>query len=155
MPQSTLIIGIGSPNADDQAGLRIAERLAVRAPTGATVRIADSPARLLDWLDGFDALVVCDAFHSADAVGTIRQWRWPADEIENSRFSGSHDMSLAAVLALAERLDRLPSDVTIFGIAISDVRPIDELSPAVAEAIDEVVNQINRAIHVGQAFQPD
>ncbi len=59
-----------------------------------------------------------------------------------SPFGGSHDLSLPAVLALAETLGRLPAHVRIWGVAIAPGRALGPLSPAVAAAVPKVVERI-------------
>ncbi|MGI9427921.1 MAG: hypothetical protein ACR2NM_04645, partial [Bythopirellula sp.] len=98
----TLIVGIGSPHGDDQAGWLVAERLATDLDhDNIAVRKATSPVQLLDWLDSIDRLVVCDACRGLGDVGELRRWLWPSPELADGSWSGTHDFSLIAVLQLA------------------------------------------------------
>jgi hydrogenase maturation protease len=117
--ESTLLVGLGSLCGDDSVGLCVACQLAEYELPGVRVRLATSPTQLFDWLAGLQHLIICDACISAAPVGHLHCWSWPAEEIEQLRFSGSHDMSLPAVLAIADQLGQLPPAVTIWGVAIA------------------------------------
>jgi hydrogenase maturation protease len=158
----TLVVGIGSPHGDDQAGWLVAERLAddpgigtesvakgtkiSNHPPGIIVRQAKSPSELLDWLDGMDRLVICDACRGLGRVGELRSWRWPDHELADVSWSGTHDLSLPAVLALADRLGRLPPRVTIWSVEGASIGALAAVSPEVAEALPNLVEQIKNEL---------
>lgn len=118
-------IGVGSPHGDDRVGWDVTDRLRSRAtlemetvPAVEFVKLA-SPVDLLDLADRpFRRWLICDAFAGPGPVGRLRHWRWPADELDDVCFGGSHDVSLAASLTLAGNLGRLPPRVDIWGIDI-------------------------------------
>lgn len=142
MGARTLLAGIGSPHGDDCVGWLVAQHVAERMGDVLTVRCARTPAELLDWLPGLDALIVCDAVESDWAPGTWQVWEWPAPQIQQARFSGSHDLHLAGALALAEELGQLPAHVQIWAVAIDSARQMDEVSPVVADAAVNVAQRI-------------
>lgn len=142
MSGQSLLVGIGSPHGDDRVGWEIARRVAERFGGTLMVRCARTPAELLDWLEGIDTLDVCDAVSSDAAVGSVHCWQWPAPQIDQARFRGSHDVSLRAVLALAEGLGRLPPQVRIWGLEIKPGGSLDALSGGVAAAVPTVVDRI-------------
>jgi hydrogenase maturation protease len=117
-------VGIGSFYGDDCIGLCIARQIKKQSSRNLRVDQASSPIRLFDLLFPADLLVICDAWASdCDAVGSLRKWVWPNIEIENIAFSGSHDLSLGAVLHLSERLAILPPKVFIWGIGVACQSP--------------------------------
>jgi len=142
----TLLVGIGSSHGDDRVGWLLAQQVAAQLPGDLDVRCAGAPAELLGWLDGRDALIVCDAVVADGTPGECRAWDWPAEEIRQARFTGSHDLSLAAVLALAGELGRLPARVRVWAITIESAEPCGPLSPAVAAAVPRVAKQICGAL---------
>ncbi len=142
MSARSLLVGIGSPRGDDSVGWEIARQVADRAGDSLLVRCARTPAELLDWLDGIDTLDVCDALVSEATVGSIYCWQWPAPEIERAPFGGSHDLSLVAVLVLAESLGRLPPRVRIWGVGIDPAGSLESLSPVAAAAVPSIVDRI-------------
>jgi hydrogenase maturation protease len=131
----TLIVGIGSPHGDDQLGWHVVDRL-MDGPTRDQVQLrkAKSPADVLNWLSDIDILIVCDACYGLGPPGIARRWTWPTDELPRAEWSGTHDLSLPQVLALAQRLGRLPSDVIIWGIEGSNRSVVDPLSDRVSVA---------------------
>ena len=129
-------IGVGSPHGDDRVGWDVTDRIRSRVTLGAEtvpavafVKLA-SPVDLLDLADRpFRRWLICDAFAGPGPVGRLRHWRWPADELDDVCFTGSHDVSLAASLTLAGNLGRLPPRVDIWGIDIGP-QPDDGPPPA-------------------------
>jgi hydrogenase maturation protease len=158
----TLVVGIGSPHGDDQAGWLVAERLAddpgigtesVLKGTKASghcptviVRKATSPGELLVWLDGLDRLVICDACRGLGRVGAVREWTWPVHEFADAAWSGTHDLPLPAVLELAQRLRRLPPRVTIWSVEGASNDALAAVSPEVAAALPSLVDQIKNEL---------
>lgn len=139
-----LFVGVGSAQGDDQIALRIADRLGSRP--WAVVKHATSPIRLLDWLDGFERLVVCDACHAETTPGTLLRWRWPHNDLAKTHFAGTHDLALGDVLALAQQAGLLPATVEVLGVAIQWRPHSGELSPQLAVALPGLVEQIEEII---------
>jgi hydrogenase maturation protease len=153
----TLLVGIGSPFGDDQAGWLIARTVAAKSFANVTVRCARSPAEMLDWVAPNCRLIVCDACHVAGDVGVWHCWQWPSEELPNMVFSGTHDLGLLYVLQLAQQLGRLSLPVTIWGIEVADVPPLanmesEELSPQVARAVELVATQLAQELHHARVF---
>lgn len=139
---TTLLVGLGSSHGDDDVGWRIADRIASAKLPGVCARRASTPLDLLDWLEGVDCLVVCDACESLDAVGTVYDWRWPTVAIEPRSGGGSHDFGLVQALQLAERLGRLPEDVRVYAVAGRQFQPGEALSPVLEAALPAIVDRL-------------
>lgn len=137
-----LFVGIGSAHGDDQVGWCVAAELAARRVGCLDVRRAAHPAEVLDWLGAVEQLAVCDGCLTDAPPGTLLRWDWPTEELRRARFWGSHDLSLTAVLELAEQLGALPQRVTVWGISIARAEPGEELSAALAAAIPQIVEKI-------------
>ena len=162
----TLVVGIGSGHGDDSIGWRVAEALLTRWPGRLRVGIPSTPIGLIDRLDGVERLFVCDAFvceedmdeaagDSAGKIeaidggrcGLVRRWRWPDAAIGQTSFCGTHDLSLVAVLRLAESIRALPAEVHVIGIGIragdgGDQRLVDGLSPRLAAVFGKIVCEV-------------
>ena len=107
-----------------------------------SIRTAQEPTELLGWLDDVQELIVCDACRSGGAIGALRRWEWPSDSLKTHCRSGSHDMTLPFVLALAERLGKLPRRVTVWGIEVGDVSPGVRLGKSICNALDQIVRAV-------------
>lgn len=145
----TLVVGLGSPHGDDQAGWLVADRLAAESDENVIVRRADTPLDLMAWLEGVQRLVVCDACAPAGQPGRVHRWTWPAEEpraggpgLAALKSLGSHDFDLPSVLRLAETLGQLPLTVIIFGIEAEACRPHTEPLAAVLAAIPRAVTAV-------------
>ena len=158
---SQLLVGIGSPFGEDRLGWLVVGQIERRGVASARIRCARAPADLLDWLEGVDKLVVCDACHDGGPTGSWRRFDWPTTSLDDVAFSGTHDMSLAATLALAEQLGVLPKQTTIWGLTVERNSPVvvsmgdnrgdsanaSNLSPAVCRALAPFVAVIERDLN--------
>jgi hydrogenase maturation protease len=130
----TLVAGVGSCNGDDRVAWTLLEQLAVALPAVKMVPLAD-PTKLIDHLDGWERLLVVDATRTGGAPAGVLRFAWPDPMIENRPGRSSHGIGLGAVLAIAERLGRLPPQVVVFGIEGEVWDASADLSPAVAAAL--------------------
>jgi hydrogenase maturation protease len=151
----TLIVGLGSPHGDDQVGWHVAEALRPRVAglADVAVRTAPVPLDLLDWLEGFDCLHICDACCSEQPPGTLHRLTIGGSggdneplrgalELATLRCGGSHDFGLPAVLELAERLDCLPVRVVVHAVSGCRFDPGDDMIEPVARAVPALVDAI-------------
>ena len=136
------MVGIGSPHGDDQVGWEIARALEKRALAQAVVRLARTPDDLLDCVDPVRPVMIFDACRGAGAVGSVHRWEWPTAALDEMHWSGTHQISLPGVLALAGQLEQLPASVTIWGVEVAATRPGEALSNEVAEGAKHVVELI-------------
>lgn len=149
---NSLIVGIGSAHGDDQIGWLVADKVAaIVARPGQTQTIMvhkiKSPIEVLNWLDEngtchFHQLMICDACHGLFEPGQSHRWTWPASELDSTRFSGSHDFGLTAALQLAQRLDRLPDRVIIWGVQVKQVQPGTDVSPQLRTVPDRLAREM-------------
>ena len=142
MPPAKCFIGVGSPHGDDQIGWLIADQVQARLADGSVVYNVGSPLEILDHIDGVEWLGICDACRGNGAEGSWQCWTWPDEQIVKPEFAGSHGISLAAALDLAERLGRLPGTVMIWGIEIAACEPGSPVSSPISAAIPQVADAI-------------
>ena len=139
-----VIIGVGNPwRGDDGVGWAVAE--AVGRRLGPTVDVVESdgePTRLLDTWTGLDVAVVVDAVCSGEAPGKIHVWADDPELATSSPSSGSHALGLADAIALGRALGRLPTRMIVVGVETHETAPGHGLSPAVADAVEKVVDVI-------------
>lgn len=146
-----LVVGVGNRyRRDDGAGPTAAARLgeAARVPVALLDGIGDGTA-LLDAWRGADTVIVLDAMKSGAAPGTIRRLDagtedGPADVAAmlgaGRALGGStHGLGVAEAVALAQTLRRLPRRLVIIGVEGARFDAGVDLSPAVEQAVDEVV----------------
>lgn len=111
-----LIVGLGSHHGDDQAGWLVLDRLRERGYPATRLARLQHPADLLDVIDAESSVMICDACVGGDSPGTIRSLCWPTDKMVYQRPAGSHDLSLADVMELGQRLGSLPERVQIWTV---------------------------------------
>lgn len=144
----TLLVGIGSPHGDDRAGWIVAQHLLkANNRVDVDVRWAESPTRLLDWLNGYDRLIVCDACRGSGDAGRIQRFLWPEIADFQISSSGTHDLNLVQTLKSAEVLGKLPPDVVVWSIEVAETLPMTGLSDPVVQALDELLNRVSMDVY--------
>jgi hydrogenase maturation protease len=136
---SAAAVCLGSPfRGDDAVGALAAERL--RASGVTVLECADEPTRLLDEWGDLDTIVVVDAVVTGAPAGTVH--RVDAGDGPLPRGLGlasTHAVGVAEALELGRTLGRAPRRVVVVGVEGRAFGMGDELTPAVATALDEVV----------------
>ena len=153
------VVGVGKPWAtDDAVGPIIVHRLAAHFETLSPVdeidlsftRSSEPAADLLGLIEACNTLIIIDAVWSGAPVGTIHQQVWRPDCLESQGVerASSHGLGVREILALANELDQLPQEVLLWGIEIASTEPGQELSPAVAAVLDDVVEQFSQTLAI-------
>ncbi|QEO57855.1 hydrogenase maturation protease [Francisella marina] len=148
MKQKTLILGIGSPFADDQFGWFVADKLAevVREKNiqNITVESADRPGlNLLTFLDkGYVKIILIDAVYAKVTPGTEFYFK-AKDILSFGGFLSSHSVGVAPSLALADAIGMDISNVEFYGVEGQRIFEKDEiLSDVVKGAIESMSKNI-------------
>ena len=136
------IVGLGSHHGDDQAGWLVVDQLQARGYPVTRLARLQHPADLLDVIETEPTLVICDACLGGDSLGTIRSLCWPTDKLAYQRPSGSHDLSLADVMELGQRLGSLPERVLIWTVQAGSWSAGSEPSLEVQSAAARVADAI-------------
>ena len=140
MSGDVVVIGIGnSYRRDDGVGPAVAAAIDARAAPGVRA-LSDTgdPCRILDaWADARLAVVVDAAVATPSVPGRIH--RCTITGLQRASAVSSHSVDIATVLALGEALDRMPADVVLFAIEVSETGYGVGLSPTVAAAIPHAV----------------
>ncbi|MBK2026241.1 hydrogenase maturation protease [Francisella philomiragia] len=153
MKQKTLILGIGSPFADDQFGWFVADKLAeiVREKNiqNITVESADRPGlNLLTFLDsGYDKIILIDAVYAKVTPGTEFYFK-AKDILSFGGFLSSHSVGVAPSLALADAIGMDISNVEFYGVEGQRIFEKDEIlsnivKGAIASMSKKIVNNLD------------
>jgi hydrogenase maturation protease len=148
---STLVVGLGNPDrGDDGVGPAVAERVRELRLPDVEVLVEDSPASLPDVWEDADIVVVVDAVQSgrpAGSVTTIDATDEPLPPWDGS--GGTHGFGLSATVELARALETLPRRLVVIGVEGSSFTVGAPLSPAVADALADAVDAVQRAAMTG------
>lgn len=143
----TLVIGIGSTIlSDDGIGVHAARAVKDDARTQHldVIELGTAGIALLDFIAGYDRLIIIDAVRSGAEPGTLHELK-PEDFTGCAHLGSGHDADLPAVLALGKKLKGadMPDEVLILGIEAEELTLFsEELTPRVAAAIPDVVASI-------------
>lgn len=136
---------LGSPfRGDDAVGPVVAERL--RGLGVPVLDCADEPTRLLDAWAGLDVVVV-DALRSGTTAGALHRIDAGDGPLPRDlRLASTHAMGIADALDLARALDRAPTRVVVLGLEGTAFGMGEDMTPAVAAAIDGLVAAVVREL---------
>lgn len=142
-PSVTLVVGIGSPHGDDQAGWRVIDLLAQSMLGHCQLARAKVPHELLDGLGDVQRMHVVDACSTADTTEGLMRFELTADKDQADRLifvpadrregepalrSGmTHHIDLMSVMRLAQALRKLPRQVVLWTIPGRHFLPASEL----------------------------
>lgn len=137
MKNKTLILGIGSPFADDQFGWKVSDYLIEQgyAQNGVDIDSADRPGlNLLVWLDkDYDKIILVDAVNAKVEAGTYFHLQ-AIDIIEFPGMLSSHSIGVAPSLALAQALGKNITHVEFFGVQAQFLTHKDEVMSEAVKA---------------------
>lgn len=157
-----LILGVGSPSGDDQAGWLVVDalnELGLDAREGVVLAKLDRPgANLVSKFEAAEHVVLVDAMQGGEAVGSVRRFDrrdWP----DYRGGLSSHGFGVAGALALARELGSLPGRVDLYGIEIGSVNPGEAPGAAIRAAAQGVARQIAdgflKSLRAPAAGRPD
>lgn len=146
-----LLLGLGNDIlTDDAIGLRVvaALRERVRDKQHVTaVETSEMGLSLLDFMVGFDQLVLVDAVQTSQArPGFIHEIS--AEDLSSLPAISPHFLGLGEVLALGRQLGlSLPREVKIFAIEVADPFTVGtELSPELKAALPHIIHRVEGAL---------
>jgi len=145
------IIGVGNLfRADDAVGLLAARRLKGLVQSRAEVIEAElAGLDVLDLMSGTSAVILIDAARSGRPSGTIHRLEASADPIPGDLFPHStHVLNAVDAIEMGRTLGLLPPRVVLFGVEVGDTTAGNALSPAVAQALGQVVEQVLHELEV-------
>jgi len=139
------IIGVGNLfRADDAVGLLAAQQLKGLVKDRAEVIEAElAGLGVLDLMSGASAVILIDAARSGQPAGTLHRLDASTDPIPGNLFPHStHVLNAVDAIEMGRTLGLLPSRVILYGLEVSDTTAGNDLSPAVAEALGQVVERV-------------
>lgn len=140
------IIGIGNADrGDDGLGPATIAALERAPPPG--VQLQTARADMLELLEGWtsaDRVFLVDALAAGDAPGRLVRIDACAAPVTDAlgAFASTHAFNLAETIELARALGRLPRQLVVYGIEGERFEPGAALSPAVAQALPELLSRL-------------
>lgn len=139
------MIGVGNAwQADDGAGLVVAQRLRRLVPEGVeVVELEGEPVTLVQAWEGADEAYVVDAVSSGAEPGTVHRVdateRPLPRELSNA---STHLFGVGESVELARSLGRLPRRLVVYGIEAARISAGNELSPEAQRAVEETATRV-------------
>jgi hydrogenase maturation protease len=156
-----LIIGVGNDyRSDDAVGLAVVRTLKTKELPGILCLESDGDGTtLIDTWSHASRVIIIDAISSGAQPGTVYRfdaqpgtvYRFDAliQQLPASySFSSTHAFGVAEAIQLARTLDQLPASFIVYGIEGKKFVAGTELSPEVERAVQEVVELVEREVHV-------
>jgi hydrogenase maturation protease len=135
-----LIIGIGSPHGDDQAGWLVVDELSSHGAVNA--RKVANGVELLSALEGAADAVIVDASAPCGVPGRVRWFAWPIGDLAAVQPISTHGLGLVEALRLADALRLAPRRLTIVTVEASTVGPELPVSQSVRTAVASLANDL-------------
>jgi hydrogenase maturation protease len=137
-----LIVGCGNPDrADDAAGLLVAARLR-ELGISAREHCGDMLALMDEW-SAEEEVILVDAVVSGAAPGKITAWDARHAPLPAQCFPCStHALGVAEAVELARALNRLPHELTVYGIEGGNFEPGDPPSSEITDAVERLAQDI-------------
>lgn len=152
-----LVVGIGSPHAEDQAGWLVAAEIAKSELPSVTVRVLKKPLDLLDHLNSSDRI---QQLHLIDACQCetespleLRRIQWPTDCFDPKPESSTHGFSLNNVLELAAQMELLPQQVILWAIMFPQSADETSDQPDLQSRSETIAKQILESIAEPSAME--
>ena len=142
---SIVIIGVGNEyRSDDGAGIAVARRLRALFPADVTIlEESGEGTALMETWQGAAWVTLVDAVRSGASPGTIHRLDARAAPLPMGFFHYStHAFSVAEAVELARSLDQLPAHLVVYGIEGANFAAGTELSPAIEQAVEVVVERL-------------
>ena len=173
-PPATLVVGIGSPHGDDQAGWCVIDLLSKSVPESCQLSRAKVPHELLDRLDEVELMHVIDASAPtnaedglAGADGGLSRFELAVDHAGHGKLafvmshrgdghvtaepalrSGTtHHIDLISVMRLAQTLRTLPPRVVLWTIPGRHFDPATELDADCETQVRLCAGRIRRELN--------
>ncbi|MFF4082657.1 hydrogenase maturation protease [Streptomyces sp. NPDC001777] len=145
-----LVAGIGNLFlGDDGFGPEVVRRLALDGGMPPQVRLVDYGIRGMhlayDLLDGYDALVLVDAYPGGGAPGEVTVLRIGVEDLGSGEFDG-HGMNPVAVLANLDQLGGTLPLTHLVGCTPAGVEEGIGLSEAVAGVVPEAMQAVHTLV---------
>ncbi len=144
----TRVIGIGSTiRGDDGVGIHIVRRLRDYAmPNTDTMELGTAGLGLIDFIDGYDRLIIIDAIVTGAPPGTLFELTGD-DVIRSVHLNSAHEADLGTALALGVKLleQRTPKHVVVLAVEAKNLTTFSEqLTPEVEAAIPQVLERLKQ-----------
>jgi hydrogenase maturation protease len=142
---STLVLGLGNPIlSDDGVGISVARKLKEEKPELEVVETSEGGIALLDYVAGYDKLVIIDAIKTGKGKpGEL--YKLALEDLKPAHdFSSSHGVDIATALEVGEALGCvMPRSVSIYAVEIKEdtafrehcTREVEERIPFIARQI--------------------
>lgn len=145
----TLLIGVGNEfRSDDSAGIIAARKLKELLNGDIDIFESDGDgAKLMNMWNGHNNVILIDAVSFGTSPGTIhvinaKEKEFPKETVIHS----SHMFSVAEAIETSKVLNRLPENLTIYGIEGKTYGLGKDISDEVKESINKVVSEIQKEI---------
>lgn len=143
--ETLIVIGIGNPfRGDDGAGWAVVDALQNKVRSGVKLcKLKGDIAELLDVFANYATVYLVDSCISDSTPGSWER----IDGLLAPLFidrpqTSTHGLSISQAIALAKNLHQLPSKLILYAIYGNRYHLSTSLSPAVAQAIDQVTQTI-------------
>lgn len=143
---AVMILGIGNPiMSDDGIGMRVVRQLADQYRFPDDVKLLEGGTLGLNLLSdvlGLERLLVVDAMETGGPPGTLLRLEGSEIPLAFESVFSPHELGLRDLLTVAALMGEAPGEVVLWGIQPERLDMGEDLSPAVAERLGELVESV-------------
>jgi hydrogenase maturation protease len=151
MSSKILVLGLGNILLQDEGlGVHALRKVVFDHRLPADVELMDGGTKgldLLPYLEGVTDLLILDAVQIGEAPGTLIRLEGEAIPKALAVKMSMHQVGLQELLALGDLQGILPSKIVLLGLEPAIVDWGLELSPAVADRLDDLVETALKELH--------
>ncbi len=139
----TLVLGLGNTIlTDDGVGIRIAQKIKERCKNVDFCEASAAGFRVIDEIIGYDKLILIDSIKTGE-VEPGKLHKFTFEEFKKIRHHAQpHDISLfEAFEIIKQHGDRLPSEIEIYAIEVTDTSTLSETCTMEVEAAIPIISQ--------------
>ena len=148
--EKTLILGVGNLlMSDDGVGVHVIQRLTASRVLPDEVQAVDGGTcglDLLQYFEGVEHLIVVDAANLSQPPGSIQRLVGEQVPAFLAQKVSPHEINLPELLFSAKLTGLYPKRVVVLGVQPQSIDTGVDLSPALADRVDELVERVMNEI---------
>jgi len=144
-----VVIGLGTPNGDDQFGWKVVDTL-LKAGLNVPLVKVQNPIDILEWLETAQQIHIVDAAHDMPDTDSYLELNFSSQADRNRIMEvpecGTHGLNLYSTLMLARSLGRSTNRITLWLGRAEQFEPLTDLSPKTGQSLQACLQALRQRL---------
>ena len=138
----TLVLGLGNTIlTDDGVGIRVAQKIKEKCKNIDISEASAAGFRVIDEIIGYDKLILIDSIKTGK-VKSGKLHKFTFEEFKKTlHHAQPHDISLFEAFGIIKHGDKLPSEIEIYAVEVSDTSTLSETCTMEVEAAIPIISE--------------